>query len=182
MKTCSRCTRVKPEEEFSKDSSAKDGLCYWCKACYREHRRSYYLKNQETVKAKSKKWREENPGKGAEYHREWVKNNPERTRKIKQKWKDQNKDKSRDYQLKNQYGITLDDYCEMKEGQGHTCLICGTSEDDERVKRSLVVDHCHTSGEVRGLLCAPCNSGLGFFKDNIEWLERAISYLKKEIK
>lgn len=45
--------------------------------------------------------------------------------------------------------------------------------------RRLAIDHCHTTGEFRGLLCANCNQGLGRFKDNIESLENAINYLKK---
>jgi len=51
------------------------------------------------------------------------------------------------------------------------CVICGSTE-------KLVVDHCHITNKVRGMLCNHCNRGLGHFKDNIESLEKAIKYLK----
>jgi hypothetical protein len=42
----------------------------------------------------------------------------------------------------------------------------------------LSIDHCHNTGKVRGLLCDHCNKGLGLFKDNIDYLNKAIEYLK----
>lgn len=56
------------------------------------------------------------------------------------------------------YGITSDDYDQMYEKQKGKCLIC------ER-ERTLVIDHCHTTGKIRGLLCTGCNTGLGLFQD-----------------
>jgi hypothetical protein len=52
-----------------------------------------------------------------------------------------------------------------------SCTICGKEE-------RLVVDHDHETGKVRGLLCNHCNRGLGHFRDNIEFLEDAIKYLR----
>lgn len=77
---------------------------------------------------------------------------------------------------KSRYGITVDAYNEILELQGGVCWIC--KGEDTRDTR-LSVDHCHTSKEVRGLLCKACNSGLGQFKDDIERLERAIKYLSR---
>jgi hypothetical protein len=42
----------------------------------------------------------------------------------------------------------------------------------------LVVDHDHETGEVRGLLCNRCNTGLGFFADNRGYMRRALTYLE----
>jgi hypothetical protein len=58
--------------------------------------------------------------------------------------------------------------------QNNSCFICGT-EFNESIKPC--VDHCHTTGQVRGLLCSLCNSGLGFFKDDVYRLVRAIEYI-----
>lgn len=57
------------------------------------------------------------------------------------------------------------------------CEICGASPSETR----LAVDHCHTTGKFRGFLCSNCNNGLGRFKDDIEVMSKAISYLKRKI-
>jgi hypothetical protein len=79
-------------------------------------------------------------------------------------------------QLQKRYNITLEDYNKILENQGSKCAICKTNQLDLSTK--LHVDHCHTTGIVRGLLCYNCNSGLGRFKDNINFLNTAINYLK----
>ncbi len=63
----------------------------------------------------------------------------------------------RNSKLKQKYGITLDDYWRMHDGQAGLCAICGAEESENKV---LAVDHCHGTGRVRGLLCARCNRGL----------------------
>lgn len=57
------------------------------------------------------------------------------------------------------------------------CEICGVSEED--YGRRLSLDHCHSSGKVRGLLCQPCNLGLGSFRDKPEVLLAAAAYLSR---
>ena len=81
--------------------------------------------------------------------------------------------------LKKTYGITHEDYDRMLAEQGGGCAICGSAT--PRTKRSeyLHVDHCHATGAVRGLLCGPCNAGIGSLGDNIGRLEAAIRYLNE---
>ena len=83
--------------------------------------------------------------------------------------------------LKRYYGITKDQYFEMHERQNGVCVICDKPEvsvDKKTQKiRRLAVDHCHTTGKIRGLLCGSCNKALGSFKDSIELLNKAINYL-----
>ncbi|AFK13461.1 endonuclease VII [Yersinia phage YpP-G] len=82
--------------------------------------------------------------------------------------------------LMRSYGITLDDYEEMLESQKGLCKICGTegfAMNPKVHKIKLVVDHCHTKGNVRGLLCHNCNRALGLLKDNVKSLQAAIEYL-----
>jgi hypothetical protein len=83
----------------------------------------------------------------------------------------------RDGIIRRQYGITLNEYNEMLENQNYKCAICGN--EDEVEGRRLAIDHCHTSGKVRGLLCGKCNRGLGLFYDNVELLNNAILYLNE---
>lgn len=82
----------------------------------------------------------------------------------------------RNSNLQRNYGITLEDYDDMLLDQKGVCAICGT--DDPKGKGRFHVDHCHTTGKVRGLLCHHCNVGLGHFEDNIERLLDAIEYLR----
>lgn len=79
--------------------------------------------------------------------------------------------------------MTVGDIEKLKEEQGNRCAICGTHADDiphANFKHNpLVIDHCHTTGKVRGLLCPTCNSGLGHFHDDVGKLANAIAYLSK---
>lgn len=78
--------------------------------------------------------------------------------------------------LKHTYGISLTDYKQMLIDQGRTCKICGSSNAGGS-HNIFHVDHSHTTGKVRGLLCTSCNSAIGFLKDSPEILEKAINYL-----
>lgn len=76
--------------------------------------------------------------------------------------------------IRRKYRIAYEEYVILVEAQDGRCMLC-----QERPDRPLVVDHCHTTGTVRGLLCGPCNFGLGFFRDNPEVLARAARYVRK---
>jgi hypothetical protein len=82
----------------------------------------------------------------------------------------------RKYALKKKYNITLEEYNSMAHSQENKCAICGD------ISGKLCVDHDHKTGEVRGLLCTNCNTSLGKFKDSIEILKNAISYLTPKSK
>ena len=77
--------------------------------------------------------------------------------------------------LKREYNMTLEDYDSMLVSQNGVCKICKKPE----TKRSgiLVVDHCHDSLKVRGLLCDGCNKALGLFRDSKESILSAYEYL-----
>lgn len=81
-------------------------------------------------------------------------------------------------QLKHRYNLSYEKYLEMKKSQSNKCLICEADEKESKNGR-LVVDHCHSTGKIRGLLCDKCNNGLGRFNDNIETLRSAINYLSE---
>lgn len=85
------------------------------------------------------------------------------------------KEQVRDQKLRRTFGITLIEYREMELAQGGGCAICG----GQNGKKDLNVDHNHETGAIRGLLCWPCNSGLGKFGDSIERLGTALRYLEK---
>lgn len=74
------------------------------------------------------------------------------------------------------YHITPDDYQALLEKQQKRCAICECDLELERNKTA--VDHCHNTGQVRGVLCRACNTGLGRFMDKAALLLKAMNYLK----
>lgn len=74
-----------------------------------------------------------------------------------------------------QYGLTEDQYIEFMEAQEYRCPICHT--DFELLGQEPAIDHDHSTGAVRGLLCSRCNLGLGNLRDDVEMLRSAIHYL-----
>jgi hypothetical protein len=91
--------------------------------------------------------------------------------------KEKQKVRAQRYNLKK-YGLSVEQYSKMVEDQQGLCKICRKNESHRTSTRfNLFVDHDHTTGKVRGLLCHHCNVGLGHFEDNRELLERAIRYL-----
>ena len=143
----------------------------------KEERKLYMSEYRQKNKEKYQQYRKENK----EYFQEYYKTNssPELRKQMwdKQKNNPSVKQKSRNHHLKTTYGITQDDYNMMFEKQGGRCAICEKHQTE--ISRALSVDHCHTTGKVRGLLCHTCNSAIGKFYDNINLLENAILYLKE---
>ena len=91
-----------------------------------------------------------------------------------------NPDQQRNGKLKKAYGITLDEFCALLERQGGCCAICGAKSPGGHGRYH--VDHRHETGKIRGLLCHPCNVGLGHFKDDPQLLLKAVAYLKEDRK
>lgn len=85
------------------------------------------------------------------------------------------KDLKHGYHLKKKLGIGLLEYKFLNKAQNNKCIICRNSP---VLNKRLYVDHDHKTGKIRGLLCQTCNTGLGYFKDNIDYLSGAIEYLK----
>lgn len=73
------------------------------------------------------------------------------------------------------YGITPEQYVALVNRAAGRCEACGCPPGP----KGLGIDHDHKTGEVRGLLCDRCNLAIGYFKDDVTLLERAIAYLKK---
>ena len=84
--------------------------------------------------------------------------------------------RSRDNFLQRTYNITLETYNEMLAEQEHSCAICGTTEAGGP-HGQMMVDHCHDTGKVRGLLCKSCNIAIGEMKDNPDIAHKAWMYL-----
>lgn len=84
------------------------------------------------------------------------------------------------------YSTTVEDIDRLREQQNNCCAICGTHADDIShstfTVNPLVIDHCHKTGHIRGMLCPTCNAGLGHFKDDPVLLIAAAEYVSRRVK
>ena len=171
-KFCNSCKTWHPCSNFHKQSRAKDGLQSRCKDCDKVFHHARYLKDKEKINVQTKAWKE---------------NNKEKIEKTRIEWTNKNKDKVKTYQrtsnLRKNFGIEIEEYEQMLADQNGVCAVCGQPETFIHKATGkparLAVDHCHTRGKVRQLLCKSCNNGLGLFKDSPELLEKAAEYLRK---
>ncbi len=92
---------------------------------------------------------------------------------YKKQWDINNPSKMREYSLKHAYGLSVADFNNILVAQDYKCAICKT----DLTKLRPNVDHCHASGQIRGILCTFCNTLLGNAKDSLEILQKAIEYL-----
>lgn len=86
--------------------------------------------------------------------------------------------RNRELRLAKLYGITLADYDAMLAAQNGLCAICSAGEPGGNANY-WHVDHDHSTGRVRGLLCTRCNIGLGYFQDDPDRLGSALDYLRQ---
>lgn len=79
--------------------------------------------------------------------------------------------------IKRKFNLSVEQYKTLEEQQNFKCAICEV--DTPEPYQRWTVDHCHETGKVRGLLCTKCNPGIGFFRNDINILYKAIEYLRK---
>lgn len=156
-KKCSKCKKELPLSEFGKDRRTKSGWLGTCKKCRAAVQRKYYqTKNGKEHQRKYRRTRSAKPNYAAGQRKRHV---------------------------EKLYGITVEDYDRMLEDQGGVCAICHKTEtvrhNNGGCVRRLAIDHCHETGEVRGLLCARCNSMLGQACNNVTTLLEAAIYLER---
>lgn len=110
----------------------------------------------------------------ARSYRAWRDADPERARMAWRK-------ASNKYSRATKYGITREQLIAMYERQDHRCAICRCSEEEVTGRNPGIfhIDHDHSTGAVRGLLCARCNTGLGQFLDDLQLVEAAAEYLRE---
>lgn len=119
--------------------------------CAKGHASMRYVCNDRCVECDNETSRKDHPDYGIRYAR---------TRKHK---------------LKALYGITPEDFDAMISEQHNSCAICNTTFSS---RKSAHVDHNHLTGRVRGVLCTRCNMGIGYFREDVKSLTKAIQYLE----
>ena len=170
---------------WRKDSSHRLGGRWRCKPCSDAYNKAYYVNRREDPKGpwvrQIERYRsdEEYREQIKEKNRQWGKANREHLRAYNSQpeRRESNRRVTRDINLRVNYGITLNQYEGLHSAQGGRCALCGSESSANKRHEALCVDHCHDSGSIRGLLCKPCNTGLGCFRDSPELMTKAIQYL-----
>lgn len=167
----------------------------------REQQKAWRENNRDSVYERQKIWREANKDSLAQYYRDWRAANPDAGRenykrnrdkiveqqrayyllnaeKIKERnrgyaARPESKLKARRRMLASKYGLSVEEYTARGDALHWRCQSCG----DEPNQLGLVVDHNHTDGSVRGLLCSRCNSGLGLLGDSLTKVLALVEYL-----
>lgn len=154
-KVCSACKQEKPLSKFGRRPEYRDGHRNQCNPCRQERGKAY--RQTEKGKAALRRYYQRNKHKLPK-----TVHCPKATRR---------------YKLKSKYGLTTDEYSSLLKSQNGRCAICET--DDPKGRHGVfVVDHCHDTGRVRGLLCNFCNVAIGRFGDTPEALMRVVDYLR----
>lgn len=81
--------------------------------------------------------------------------------------------------LRRLYGIELEEFDRLLAEQGGRCAICQTPA-PQADEKAFCVDHDHVTGAVRGILCRPCNSGIGHLRDEPAIIRAALAYLERK--
>lgn len=170
MKTCCHCKEVLSLDSFQKNRAAPDGLQYRCKDCTAKASKECRARRGHLWLEKINPWgnRPENRDRS---------NATTRARQTQRKIENPDKvrEERRRWQLQTKYGLTPELKQALVEIQDGVCSICFVPID----AISCATDHDHAGDYVRGMLCRPCNSALGLFKDNPDILRRAAAYLEE---
>lgn len=168
-KFCYKCKRKLSFKNFCKDKNRSDGLSLRCRDCAK----SYYKKNRGDILVEKEEYYNKNSKNILRKKKIYYIKNKNSIQEYRQShWST-----SRNSQLIYHYGITLKDYENMLEKQDYKCKIC--KKEQETLKKPLVVDHNHTTGKIRGLLCDNCNVGLGRFNDSVSLCKECVKYLEE---
>lgn len=122
------------------------------------YRKEYYKKHREKFLLARKEYRIQNADSIKQYAKQYVIKNGKKNA------------------LKYRYGISEEDYNEKHRSQNERCAICNRPQSEFNERFS--VDHCHSTNQIRGLLCPRCNFGIGYFMDDGNLLLKAYGYLK----
>ncbi len=205
MRTCNSCGESKPLSSYSRFKKRNGSYghrykCIWCGNAKKRREtpmRGSSVRNDATREKRCSKCREWKPF--AEFHprsgersyglrarcraceridsQAYVAANRDRVN-AKKRERPKNSEQERRWKIgtwARKLGMDPEELHAYIDSHGEQCEICGSP----RNGKSLHIDHCHTSRRFRGLLCSDCNLGLGKFKDNPEFLRRAVDYIGK---
>lgn len=152
-----------------------------------EQKRSSWERHAVEYAERVRAARQKEPERFGGYYQRNYAANKEQILEKNRAWADANREKVRGYKRQWAYGITPEEFDRKLLEQDGRCEICSVElhlvvhhNKDGSVRSSgICVDHCHSTGAVRGLICSGCNKGLGYFKDDPVRLRAAAEYLEK---
>jgi len=155
----------------------------------REIEKAYRLANREKLNAQQKMRYHNNIENVREQQRKWYADNREKRRAQAKVSRQRRRESNRivnsetgDYRKAMIYGISKIEVAKLYEAHNFRCAICqkeATIDRSGKKRLGLYIDHDHTTGQLRGLLCNRCNLGISYFKECIDLFYRAIEYLGK---
>ncbi|MES2942972.1 MAG: endonuclease VII domain-containing protein [Pseudomonadota bacterium] len=178
----------KPEYAATRKAKGQDDVQYRLKRNMQSisnpearklYMQEYFKRNPDKFKLNEEQMKQKNERRRARYAKD--PDFREETKAQAREWQQKNPEKSKAGRLMKTYGMSLEKFNLMMDSCNHSCEICG-HQDKSKKNVFPVVDHCHTNGHVRGILCSNCNTALGKFKDSIDLLSNAISYLNRSKK
>lgn len=179
METCTKCAKPQPDDAFLHSArSARNRWCAGCRSTYKKEfnqRPGVILKRKAYRKERYKTSEEVRRKKRAQDRRYLLKPGVRERRQAANRAylkTPAQKAYRKDYFRAWAYGVRPEEYDRMLTAQKGLCAICLLPS-----KRVLGVDHDHATGQVRGLLCRNCNSGIGLLGDSVSGLLSAIRYL-----
>ena len=178
MKICCSCKNNKRITEFNNDKNRADGKEPICRECKNNKAfNRYHTASNSNPYEHSKK-----PKKCNRCHQVKTEADFYYRKEMKALRPQCKACKSLEVACKK-YKLKLDDIEHLYKASNYSCGICKVHVDDYNNKaqkyRALVIDHEHSTGKIRGILCHECNTAIGLFKDNIKKLEKAINYLRE---
>jgi hypothetical protein len=187
------CEKIKARVKIYKKSHPyfenKEKRIEQRKRYYQKHKKEvdesnklWVLKNKNKVKKIKDRYREKHRKELQEKGRLYAKKNIFRYKKNKKIWRINNPDKVKSEKLKWRFGISLEQYKSLLLDQKNQCGICNRKFDSSNHTDSKYpcVDHNHTNGIIRGILCRSCNSGIGGLKDDPIFLQNALLWIQNK--
>lgn len=199
-KKCPKCGETKAATSFYVSAKRPDGLSSYCRQCQVADAKSRQVPHPRWRAPEGTKWcprcesikpldefganKSQYDGKQgmckkcavaavtASRHKD-----PTSHRRSSKAWREANPERHADLGAKWRYGVTYGTYARMLADQNGGCAMCGAPPPEGR---RLAIDHCHDTGVVRGLLCSPCNTGIGQLKHDPELLLKCAAYLLAE--
>lgn len=146
-KCCKRCKKTMSHTKFYRDKGHNDGLSSWCIECSRKRQRARYETNKPKILGQSKDY--------------YIKHGA-KVRLLRQI---------------NRYGIDESHFVELVIRSQGLCDCCERQLETGGKASKLNIDHDHSTGLIRGILCTNCNTGIGMLGDDVDTLTKAIDYL-----